>query len=213
MINPRPVWDFSDPAASEQRFAYLAERSPASERACWLTQVARAQGLQGRFDEAFALLESLSSDDHPEVAVRVALERGRLLRSSGDPATARPWFERTIALAEESGLEELELDGWHMLALVAPPAESNELHERAIARARAASDPAAHNWDASLLNNLGMNHADAGDFTRALPVFEAALAARTRIGDPETIRVARWMVAWTLRNLGRRDAALPFSAN
>ena len=53
-----------------------------------------------------------------------------------------------------------------------------------------------------------MTHADAGDFAAALTAFEQALAARERIGDPETIRVARWMIAWSLRNLGRRQEAL-----
>jgi tetratricopeptide (TPR) repeat protein len=53
-----------------------------------------------------------------------------------------------------------------------------------------------------------MSHADAGDFPAALAAFEQALAARERIGDPATIRVARWMIGWTYRNLGRRDEAL-----
>ena len=53
-----------------------------------------------------------------------------------------------------------------------------------------------------------MTHADAGDFEAALASFEEALAARERIGDPATIRVARWMIGWSLRNLGRRDEAL-----
>ncbi len=53
-----------------------------------------------------------------------------------------------------------------------------------------------------------MVHADAGDFGAALVRFEEALAARERIGDHARTRVARWMVAWALRHLGRRDEAL-----
>ena len=53
-----------------------------------------------------------------------------------------------------------------------------------------------------------MAHAEAGDFDAALAAFEDALAARERIGDPGRTRVARWMVGWALRNLGRRDEAL-----
>jgi tetratricopeptide (TPR) repeat protein len=52
-----------------------------------------------------------------------------------------------------------------------------------------------------------MTYADAGDFATALGSFEEALAARERIGDPADIRVARWMIGWSLRNLGRRDEA------
>lgn len=40
-----------------------------------------------------------------------------------------------------------------------------------------------------------------------LPPFEDALEARERIGDPARTRVARWMVAWSLRHLGVVDRA------
>jgi tetratricopeptide (TPR) repeat protein len=53
-----------------------------------------------------------------------------------------------------------------------------------------------------------MTHHDAGRYPEALASFETALAARERIGDPGRTRVARWMVAWTLRSLGRHDEAL-----
>ena len=53
-----------------------------------------------------------------------------------------------------------------------------------------------------------MIHADAGDWPAALATFEEALAARERIGDVGRTRVARWMVGWALRNLGRTDEAL-----
>ena len=53
-----------------------------------------------------------------------------------------------------------------------------------------------------------MVHADQGDFESALASFEHALAARERIGDPDRLRVGRWMVAWALRNLGRTQDAL-----
>jgi tetratricopeptide (TPR) repeat protein len=91
---------------------------------------------------------------------------------------------------------------------VAAAEERLTLTERALAVARAATDRRARDWDASLLNNIGMTQADAGDFGAALTAFEQALAARERIGDPATIRVARWMIGWAYRNLGRRDEAL-----
>ena len=53
-----------------------------------------------------------------------------------------------------------------------------------------------------------MTYADSGDFDGALLSFEEALVARERIGDPGPARVARWMIGWSLRNLGRRDEAL-----
>jgi tetratricopeptide (TPR) repeat protein len=95
-----------------------------------------------------------------------------------------------------------------MVALVAPSDEQLALNRRALEIARAATEQRARDWDASLLNNIGMTYADAGDFDAALATFEEALTARERIGDPAQIRVARWMIAWSLRNLGRRDEAL-----
>lgn len=207
MIDPRPLWDFDDPAGSGERFLEAAEGADEPDRTSWLTQYVRALGLQERYDEATKVLDQLSSDA-PEAATYLALERGRVLRSSGRVEESREHFESAAALAESAGLEALHVDALHMAALAAPPEEQLALHEAALAAARAATDQRARDWDASLLNNLGMSYADAGDFEAALTAFEAAQAARERIGDPATIRVARWMVAWTYRNLGRRDEAL-----
>jgi tetratricopeptide (TPR) repeat protein len=207
VIDPRPLWDFDDPAASGERFLDAAERAEEPDRTSWLTQYVRALGLQEKYDEATKVLDRLHSDA-PEAATYLALERGRVLRSSGRVEEARPQFESAAALADAAGLEALHVDALHMVALAAPQEEQLELNEKALAVARSATDQRARDWDASLLNNIGMTHADAGDFDSALTAFEQALAARERIGDPATIRVARWMIGWTYRNLGRRDEAL-----
>jgi tetratricopeptide (TPR) repeat protein len=201
------LWDFDDPAGSEQRFRAAADVAEGTDRLVVLTQLARALGLQERYDEGFAVLDDLAVED-PEVTARAALERGRLLRSSGEPDAARPYFEGAARSAHEAGLEALHVDALHMVALVAPAEDQLRLNEEALAVARASTDEAARNWDASLLNNLGMVHADAGDWLAALATFEEALAARERIGDAARTRVARWMVGWALRNLGRTDEAL-----
>jgi tetratricopeptide (TPR) repeat protein len=206
MTDPGDLSDFDDPAGSEQRFRVAAETAEGTDRLVLLTQVARALGLQERYDEGHAVLDHLAVTD-PEVATRAALERGRLLRSAGEPDQARPHFEAAAMTAREAGLEALYVDALHMVALVAPVEEQQRLTEEALAVARGASEPAARDWDASLLNNLGMVHADAGDWDAALAAFEAALAARLRIGDVGRTRVARWMVGWALRNLGHTEAA------
>ena len=202
----RDLWDFADPAGSEQRFRDLAATAPEPTRTHALTQVSRALGLRGSYPEGHAVLDGLDPVG-AEARVRVALERGRLLRSAGDEVTAREQFEDAATVAGSAGLEELEVDALHMVALVAAPADRLAAHEAALVRARAASDPAARDWDASLLNNIGMTHADAGDHAAALAAFEDALTARERIGDAARTRVARWMVGWSLRHLGRTDEA------
>jgi tetratricopeptide (TPR) repeat protein len=207
MIDPTPLWDFDDPEASEQRFRAQAELAEPDDRLVLMTQVARALGLQEKYDEGHSVLDDLSPTED-EVAVRIALERGRLFRSEGDPDQARPLFEAAARSAQAAGLETLHVDALHMTALVADPADQLAIGRHALAVARASTDPQARDWDASLLNNIGMAHAEAGDFDAALAAFEDALAARERIGDPARTRVARWMVGWALRNLGRRDEAL-----
>ena len=206
MTDPSELWDFDDPAGSEQRFRAAADTAEGADRLVLLTQVARALGLQERYDEGHAVLDDLAGADD-EVATRAALERGRLLRSAGDADAARPHFEAAAGAAREAGLEALHVDALHMVALVAPAEDQQRLTEEALAVARGSSDEAARSWDASLLNNLGMIHADAGDWPAALATFEEALRARERIGDPARTRVARWMVGWALRNLGRTDEA------
>ena len=224
LIDPKPLWDFDDPAASEARFLAEAESAEEPAASAWMTQAARALGLQGEFGVAHAMLDgitvsgvavvptSLGGGSLPagpaEVAVRLDLERGRLFNSAGDAAAALPLFRAAARRAADAGFEELALDGLHMVAIASPLEGQLARNQEALAAARAATDPAARNWEASILNNIGMVHADAGDFAAALSVFEEALAARERIGDPARTRVARWMVAWSLRNLGRTDEAL-----
>lgn len=213
MIDPTPLWDFDDPAASEQRFREAAQRAAGDDRLVLLTQLARALGLQGRFDEGHAVLDEIApagstAPTTAGVATRVALERGRLLRSADRPSEARPHFDSAILTARSGGLDALQVDAIHMVALVAQPAEQLGLLAEALAVSRASADPTARSWEASLLNNAGMVHADAGDFDAALVQFEEALAARERTGQGAEVRIARWMVAWALRNLGRNQAAL-----
>jgi tetratricopeptide (TPR) repeat protein len=207
MTDPTPLWDFDDPAGSGHRLRRAADVAEGADRLVLLTQVARALGLQERYAEAHAILDSLAVG-HDEVAVRVSLERGRLLRSSGDADAARPHFDAAERAAAEAGLDALRVDAIHMLALVADPADRIAINERALQVTSRSADPAARAWDASLLTNIAMVHADAEDFATALEVLQQALAARERNGDPEGIRVARWMIAWALRNLGRTAEAL-----
>lgn len=203
----RGLWDFEDPAGSERRFRTLAEAGPRETATLAWTQVARALGLQERYDAAHAVLDTLQAQS-AESEARIALERGRLFRSVGEGSAALPRFEHAARIAEAAGLEELHVDALHMLALVVPPAERLPAQHAALTVARAASDPAARDWDATLLNNIGVQQSELGEHADALASFQDALAARERIGDAHRTRVARFMVGWALRNLGEDEAAL-----
>ncbi|CAN5242117.1 hypothetical protein BH09ACT12_BH09ACT12_32700 [soil metagenome] len=209
MTDVASLWDFDDPAGSEERFRAAADAATGDERLILQTQVARALGLQGRYEEGHAVLDAEEvAAGGTEVGVRRTLERGRLLRSADRPREARPLFVHAALTAGAAGLDALHVDALHMVALVGAPAEQLALTEEALAVARTSSDPAARAWEPSLLNNLAMAHADAGDWSAALAGFEEALVARARLGDDRRTRTARWLVAWALRNLDRREEAL-----
>jgi hypothetical protein len=65
MIDPRPLWDYDDPAASGERFLDAAEHADEPDRTAWLTQYARTLGLQEQYDSAHKVLDQLSTDDPP----------------------------------------------------------------------------------------------------------------------------------------------------
>ena len=127
MIDPAPLWDFEDAAGSEQRFRDAASSAAGDDEKVLLTQVARALGLQERYAEGHALLDTLTSMA-PEVRTRIALERGRLLRSSGLDG-ARAGFEEAAEIAAGAGLDALRVDALQMVARVAEPTDQLAINE------------------------------------------------------------------------------------
>jgi tetratricopeptide (TPR) repeat protein len=97
-----------------------------------------------------------------------------------------------------------------MAALVAPDREGmRSWTERGIEIAQESNDPDDAYWLGPLLNNLGWEQYEAGEYEAALVTFQRALEARER--DPARraeIEIARYAVGKTLRALGRpADAA------
>jgi tetratricopeptide (TPR) repeat protein len=209
------LWNFADPAPSEARFRAEALRHAAGSReaAEATTQIARAQGLQRKFDAADATLDGVARtlDTQPaRVRVRYLLERGRRDNSSGRSAEATSWFEQALAASQNDalpGAAYYRVDALHMLAIAAPPAQAIEWHRKALAAANTATDARTRDWRASLLNNLGWTLHDRGEYAAALDCWREALVAREAMGDVGRIRIARWTVARGLRSLGRLDEA------
>jgi tetratricopeptide (TPR) repeat protein len=209
------LWDYNDPAASEARFMEMRQTLGAPEDHPRLmeldTQIARAQGLQGRFADALAMLELIQGrllPDEARAAIRYQLEFGRVLRSSGSPEAARPFFERAQALAEAAGEDRFAVDARHMVALVEPdPGRRVSLMLDDLEFADASSDPDARKWRGTLWNNIGMAFHEMGDLDDALEAFETAAGAWEE-DDPKRVLVGHWMIAWTLRLQGRLAEAL-----
>lgn len=206
------LWDYGDPAGSEARFrAALAEATP-ERRLELLTQLARSQGLQQRFDDAHRTLDEIEVELAAaplRTRIRALLERGRVFNSAGEAERSRPFFAGALALAAaDPAAAFYAIDAAHMLAIVAPAGEALDWNFRALALAEAAEDERARGWRGSLLNNIGWTYFDAGDLPAALDYLQRALVARQERGTAEAVHVARWCVARVRRELGQVAAAL-----
>lgn len=206
------LWDFGDPAASEQRLRAALAAAQGDDRLVLRTQIARTYSLRGRFAEAEAELDAIApalAAAGAEARVRALLERGRSRRSAGQPAQAEPLFRQAFELADGARLEALAADALHMVALAVQPLDERlHWHRRTADYARAASDAGARRWEGPALNNLGSDLRDAGRLDESLAAFRAAQAVFDRLGGPTQRRIARWQVANLLRLQGQADEAL-----
>ncbi|MEV4689347.1 hypothetical protein [Microbacterium sp. LWH3-1.2] len=183
------LWDFSDAAGSEARLrAAVEDETDAATRAELETQVARALGLQERFDQADAALDAVSIED-VAVAARAALERGRVRNSAGDPEAAVTCFLAAADAASGAGLTFLQVDALHMLA-IAEPDQAEEWTAAALRALDGVDDPRALRWNVSLHNNAGWRLLDARRVDEAIAEFEAARDAATRWGTPQQVQWA-----------------------
>lgn len=202
----RPLWDFDELGATEQRLlAQLEQEESDAGRAEVLTQIARVHGLRDDFEECARELDEAETLAGSSAAarVRIELERGRMHRSSGDSETALPLFESAFARASEAGEYYLAGDAAHMCALAVTSREAmEEWTQRGLELAERESDAAY--WGGPLLNNLAWSYHDSGEYERALELFERALEVRERDPDNQVaITHAREAVATTLEALGR----------
>ena len=112
------LWDYDDPASSEARFRAALANATSDRRLELLTQIARAQGLQGRFDDAHRTLDEVEPALSPaplRLHVRYLLERGRVFNSAGEAARARALFADALALAADDPAEAFyAIDAAHM---------------------------------------------------------------------------------------------------
>ena len=184
--------EHKDPELSEQRFrdALADPAYDADEKAELATQLGRAIGLQGRYEEADELLDSVDGEEEPTVGVRILLERGRVLNSSGHAAMAVPLFEQAAELGDHLGEEYLAVDALHMLA-IADSAHAELWTKSAIEYASTAHDPHTRRWMVALHNNLGWALHGAGRFTEALVEFQLAEQWAERTGTPAQQQHAR----------------------
>ena len=220
-IDLAPLWDFANPDVSEQRFRAALEKAVGDDALILRTQIARTYGLRNDFDGArqhLREIEEAVGTAGPEAKVRFHLELGRTFASAAHSAKllsaeaksrARQEYDRALELARAAKLDALAIDAIHMFAFVdTAPADQLKWGEAALEVSLASQQPGARRWEASIRNNVGYALHQLGRYDEALTQFHKALEIRERGTDAEATRVARWMVAWTLRSLDRTDEAL-----
>src|SRR5206468_10942386 len=97
----------------------------------FLTQIARAEGLQRKFQDAHKTLDRvekamLKAEADDKTRVRYLLERGRVFNSSGKRDEARPLFLQALDLAVKSDRKSTRLNSSHMMAIVEPTEKQSE---------------------------------------------------------------------------------------
>ncbi|XAS68710.1 hypothetical protein V3C33_05310 [Micrococcaceae bacterium Sec5.7] len=201
------LWNFDNPEVSEARFRAAMEDKEydADERGELATQLGRAIGLQGRFEEADALLDSIDGEEEPTVGVRILLERGRVLNSSGHAAMAVPLFEQAAELGDHLGEEFLAVDALHMLA-IADAAHAESWTRSALEYASTVHDPRTRRWMVALHNNLGRTLHGAGRRTEAMVEFQLAEQWAERVGTLKQQELAREAIQECERSLAAEAA-------
>ncbi|PPL19001.1 tetratricopeptide repeat protein [Microterricola pindariensis] len=202
------LWNFADPQLSAERFRRASDDPEYSDeaRSELATQLARALGLAGQYDDGDAVLNAIDSDS-PIVAARIALERGRLRVAEGVPEEAIPLFTKAARDAAAGGVTFLVLDAVHMLALT-DAGQEEEWAADGLELLATATQARTQRWGVALNNNLAWHLHDNGRPEEALPYFERALDFATSVGTADQRFLARWGIARCLRTLGRTGEAL-----
>jgi hypothetical protein len=220
-INVSALWDYDKPEISEQRFRSALPAASADETLILQTQIARTFGLRRNFSQAQQTLAALEPQIHSaslEAQSRYYLELGRTYASTAHPPEsqtpevkelARSAFTHAFELAQAGSLDHLAIDALHMMTIVdTAPADQLEWNRKAVALMLSSAQEEARNWAGSLHNNSGYALHLLGRYEDALAEFKLALAAREQAGNPQAIRIAYWMIAWTLRALNRLEEAI-----
>ena len=208
----RPLWDFDDLEVTERSLNDQHEKETSDAgRAEVLTQLARVQGLRGKFADGDLLIDQARtlSDGSAAVEARIQMERGRLRNSGGDAAAALALFEAAFEIADRAGEQFLAADAAHMAAIASPDRKDKIMWtERGVRIATESSERDVSYWLGPLYNNLGWEYQDAGEHEAALDAFKRALASRERYPEmPALIQHAKEAVGEALRALGREDEA------
>jgi tetratricopeptide (TPR) repeat protein len=215
------LWDYNKPDVSEQRFRAALDAADPDEQLILQTQIARTYGLRqdfARAQEILAAIEPQVQSASAEAQTRYFLELGRTYASTTHPPEsqtsealekAKSAYLSAFGIAETAKLDNLAIDALHMMVVVeTTPEDQLAWNMAALGYMEKSTQSDARKWEGSLRNNIGYALHLQGRYEEALAQFQLALAAHERSGNRPNILVAHWMIAWTLRSLGRLQEAV-----
>lgn len=208
------LWNFQKPEETEQKFKELLPGAIASGNRAYygelLTQIARTQGLQRKFDQAHQTLDLASAylDASPKVQIRYNLERGRAFNSDKQIPEALSFFRRAVLVSESNNEDNLLIDALHMLAIAEKPENKLQHEYRALDIAEKSNDPNAQKWLGSLYNNMGWSNMSLEKFDEAQRLFQLGLDWQIKNGSERTTNIAKWTIGRVHRAKGNYEIAL-----
>lgn len=167
LIDFDALWDFDQPDESERRFREVLQTAPAdvAYRAELLTQIARSQGLQRKFDQAHTTLdrvEAMLTDDLARARTRYWLERGRVFNSSRQLDRAVPLFRQAFDQALATHDDYLAIDAVHMLGIADEPDRAMTWNLKALELAEVTRDVRSKKWSGPYTTTSSFTRSVAG---------------------------------------------------
>lgn len=209
------LWDYSNPAETGKKFRGLLPQAEKSKDTGYLielmTQIARTEGLQMKFDEAHQILDKtmkMIKSEHIRPRIRYMLERGRAYNSSKIYEKAAELFLAAYRQAVKYNEDNYAIDAAHMMGIVEKGDESLKWNEAAINIAEQTNDEHAKGWLGSLYNNTGMYYSDLKQYDKALETFEKYAEWSAAGKNKKMQSIAKWFIGSTLRSMNKLQEAL-----
>lgn len=212
------LWNYNKPEETADKFRELLPKIKASgEKSAYLqllTQLARTQSLQLKFDESHKILDEIEpelTDDLKLAKIRYLLERGRTFNSSKQKEKAKELFLQAYNIGKDSNGQEFEyytVDAAHMMGIAESPDEGIKWNETGIELAENSKDERTKGWLGAFYNNTGWTYHDEKNYEKALSLFEKNVKWNSERNNDQKLITAKWSVGRALRSLGRIDEAL-----
>jgi tetratricopeptide (TPR) repeat protein len=209
------LWNFDNPGETEQKFREILPPAEGSGDTSYLiqllTQIARTEGLQMKFDYAHKTLDrakELEPEKYDIANIRYLLERGRVYNSSKIKDKAKELFLEAYNFGLKNKLDYYTIDAAHMMGIVEQGDDSLKWNEAAIKLAEESTDEKSKKWLGSLCNNTGWTYFDMGKYDRAMELFKNNVIWHAERNSKMPLIIAKWCVARTFRALNQVDEAL-----